>query len=44
MNNITHTNLHLYRKGIQFIIFYIFIGFNDDITVIANYDYTKNYE
>lgn len=44
MNTITHINLHLYRKEIQFIIFYIFIGFNDDITVIANYDYTKNHE
>lgn len=25
-------------------IFLIFVGFNDDITIIVNYDYTKNYE
>lgn len=28
-----------------FIFFFLFfVGFNDDITIIVNYDYTKNYE
>lgn len=27
-----------------FIFFLFFVGFNDDITIIVNYDYTKNYE